>query len=143
MYVCIVVVVMRLRNRAQEMSRTQKNKKTEYHLGLLKAKLARFRTELMEGPKGGGVFSRSFSVSILSLSSLSLPLSLFSSLYVFVSAFHRIVALHLAHDSPVFPFSDMQVLCCSVCVVLHVLLCCSVVPCCSVLCAVLLCCGRR
>jgi uncharacterized protein len=27
-----------------EMSRTQKNKATEYHLGLLKAKLAKYRT---------------------------------------------------------------------------------------------------
>ncbi|GAA6005308.1 hypothetical protein JCM10207_002933 [Rhodosporidiobolus poonsookiae] len=32
-----------------EMSRTQKNKATEYHLGLLKAKLARYRAELLEG----------------------------------------------------------------------------------------------
>ncbi|CEQ40275.1 SPOSA6832_01873, partial [Sporobolomyces salmonicolor] len=33
----------------QEMARTQKNKATEYHLGLLKAKLARYRAELLEG----------------------------------------------------------------------------------------------
>ncbi|KAM0751526.1 P-loop containing nucleoside triphosphate hydrolase protein [Meredithblackwellia eburnea MCA 4105] len=32
----------------KEMSRTQKNKATEYHLGLLKAKLARYRAELLE-----------------------------------------------------------------------------------------------
>ncbi|GAA6007973.1 hypothetical protein JCM11491_006561 [Sporobolomyces phaffii] len=32
-----------------EMQRTQKNKATEYHLGLLKAKLARYRAELLEG----------------------------------------------------------------------------------------------
>ncbi|GAA5831162.1 hypothetical protein JCM11251_007778 [Rhodosporidiobolus azoricus] len=39
-----------------EMSRTQKNKATEYHLGLLKAKLARYRAELLEGQqtKSGG-----------------------------------------------------------------------------------------
>ncbi|KAI8806997.1 P-loop containing nucleoside triphosphate hydrolase protein [Cladochytrium replicatum] len=42
-----------------EISRTQKNKATEYHLGLLKAKLARYRTMLLEptgksGPKGAG-----------------------------------------------------------------------------------------
>jgi hypothetical protein len=43
----------------KEMSRTQKNKATEYHIGLLKAKLARYRTMLLEptsksGPKGEG-----------------------------------------------------------------------------------------
>lgn len=42
-----------------EMKRTQKNKATEYHLGLLKAKLAKYRTMLLEpvgksGPKGVG-----------------------------------------------------------------------------------------
>jgi hypothetical protein len=36
---------------AQEMARTQKNKATEHHLGMLKAKLAKLRTQLMEGPK--------------------------------------------------------------------------------------------
>ncbi|ORY90742.1 P-loop containing nucleoside triphosphate hydrolase protein [Leucosporidium creatinivorum] len=34
-----------------EMNRTQKNKATEYHLGLLKAKLARYRAELLEPEK--------------------------------------------------------------------------------------------
>jgi len=43
----------------KEMSRTQKNKATEYHIGLLKAKLARYRTMLLEptsksGSKGEG-----------------------------------------------------------------------------------------
>jgi len=37
-----------------EVSRTQKNKATEHHLGILKAKLARYRAQLMEGPKGAG-----------------------------------------------------------------------------------------
>jgi len=37
-----------------EMSRTQKNKATAKHLGLLKAKLAKLRTELLVGPKGAG-----------------------------------------------------------------------------------------
>ncbi|KAJ1966112.1 Ribosome-interacting GTPase 2 [Dipsacomyces acuminosporus] len=42
----------------REISRTQKNKATEYHLGLLKGKLAKYRAELVEvktgGPKGEG-----------------------------------------------------------------------------------------
>ncbi|OMJ25965.1 Developmentally-regulated GTP-binding protein 2 [Smittium culicis] len=42
----------------REISRTQKNKATEYHLGLLKGKLAKYRAELLEpkgtGPKGEG-----------------------------------------------------------------------------------------
>lgn len=33
----------------EEMSRTQKNKATEYHLGLLKAKLAKYRSAIIEG----------------------------------------------------------------------------------------------
>ncbi|KAI9215820.1 developmentally regulated GTP-binding protein, partial [Blastocladiella britannica] len=43
----------------REMAKTQKNKATEYHLGLLKAKLAKYRLQLLEptgksGPKGEG-----------------------------------------------------------------------------------------
>ncbi len=45
----------------EEMARTQKNKATEYHLGLLKAKLAKYRSAIIEGqikaasgPKGEG-----------------------------------------------------------------------------------------
>lgn len=43
----------------KEIARTQKNKATEYHLGLLKAKLAKYRQTLLEptgksGPKGEG-----------------------------------------------------------------------------------------
>jgi uncharacterized protein len=36
-----------------EMARTQKNKATEYHLGLLKAKLAKYRTQLLEPTSRG------------------------------------------------------------------------------------------
>jgi ribosome-interacting GTPase 1 len=32
-----------------EMSRTQKNKATEYHLGTLKAKIAKLRSQIIEG----------------------------------------------------------------------------------------------
>ncbi|KAI4457151.1 developmentally-regulated gtp-binding protein 2 [Holotrichia oblita] len=35
----------------KEISRTQKNKATEYHLGLLKAKLAKYRSQLLEPQK--------------------------------------------------------------------------------------------
>ena len=36
------------------MARTQKNKATSYHLGMLKAKLAKMRRELIEPKSGGG-----------------------------------------------------------------------------------------
>jgi len=36
-----------------EMARTQKNKATEFHIGTLKAKLAKLRAELIN-PKGSG-----------------------------------------------------------------------------------------
>ena len=35
-----------------EMNRTQKNKATSYHLGILKAKLAKLKRELIEGGTG-------------------------------------------------------------------------------------------
>lgn len=40
-----------------EMARTQKNKATEHHVGLLKAKLAKLKREIIEGGKkaGGGI----------------------------------------------------------------------------------------
>ena len=37
-----------------EMARTQKNKATNYHLGTLKAKLAKLRNELLIESSGGG-----------------------------------------------------------------------------------------
>lgn len=39
----------------EEMARTQKNKATEHHIGLLKARLAKLRTQMIEGTsqKGG------------------------------------------------------------------------------------------
>lgn len=37
-----------------EMARTQKNKATEYHIGLLKAKLAKYRSQLLEGDSKSG-----------------------------------------------------------------------------------------
>ena len=35
-----------------EMARTQKNKATSYHVGILKAKLAKLKRELIEGSGG-------------------------------------------------------------------------------------------
>ncbi|GAA6006939.1 Rbg2p [Rhodotorula paludigena] len=42
-------VLEKIKQIEEEMARTQKNKATEYHLGLLKAKLARYRAQLLEG----------------------------------------------------------------------------------------------
>lgn len=50
-----------------EYARTQKNKATEGHLGLLKAKISKLKRELLEtastGKKGGGAGERGFEVS--------------------------------------------------------------------------------
>ncbi len=44
-----------------EVNRTQRNKATEYHLGQLKAKLAKLRTQLLEPTTKGGSCSLIFS----------------------------------------------------------------------------------
>ncbi|KAH0916358.1 hypothetical protein HID58_030804 [Brassica napus] len=44
-------IIERIREIEAEMARTQKNKATEYHLGQLKAKIAKLRTQLLEPPK--------------------------------------------------------------------------------------------
>lgn len=46
-------IIEKIKDIEHEMSRTQKNKATEGHLGSLKAKLAKLRRELMEVPKKG------------------------------------------------------------------------------------------
>lgn len=46
-----------------EMARTQKNKATSFHLGLLKAKLAKLRKEAITGTKGPGGSHEGFDVS--------------------------------------------------------------------------------
>lgn len=43
----------KIREIEEEMKRTQKNKATEYHLGVLKAKIAQLRRELLMPKKGG------------------------------------------------------------------------------------------
>lgn len=49
-------ILDKIKDIENEIARTQKNKATEHHLGLLKAKLARYRSELLEHDKksGGG-----------------------------------------------------------------------------------------
>jgi len=49
-------VLERIAEIEDEMNKTQKNKKTEYHLGRLKAQLAKLRRELLDPAKskGGG-----------------------------------------------------------------------------------------
>eukprot|EP00742_Colponemidia_sp_Colp-10_P003488 GILJ01003715.1.p1 GENE.GILJ01003715.1~~GILJ01003715.1.p1 ORF type:complete len:367 (+),score=60.62 GILJ01003715.1:81-1181(+) len=46
-------IVERIKDIEAEINRTQKNKATEYHLGLLKARLAKLRSQLLEPPKSG------------------------------------------------------------------------------------------
>jgi hypothetical protein len=59
-YLAVIMGILeKIADIEKEMSKTQKNKATEYHLGLLKAKLAKYRTMLLEptgkaGPKGEG-----------------------------------------------------------------------------------------
>ena len=45
-----------------EMARTQKNKATEYHIGLLRAKLAKLRMQLLEPDKKSGKSGEGFDV---------------------------------------------------------------------------------
>lgn len=46
----------------KEIARTQKNKATEYHLGLLKAKLAKYRSQLIEPSKSASAKGEGFDV---------------------------------------------------------------------------------
>nr|CAG4643924.1 EOG090X05AE [Lepidurus arcticus] len=46
----------------KEIAKTQKNKATEYHLGLLKAKLAKYRSQLLEPSKKAGEKGEGFDV---------------------------------------------------------------------------------
>ncbi|KAF2093880.1 GTP-binding protein [Rhizodiscina lignyota] len=60
----MVNITEKIKEIEQEMARTQKNKATEYHLGLLKGKLARLRAQLLEpGPGSGGGGGAGFDVS--------------------------------------------------------------------------------
>ncbi|KAA8563745.1 hypothetical protein EYC84_011763 [Monilinia fructicola] len=60
----MVNITEKIKEIEDEMRRTQKNKATEYHLGLLKGKLARYRAQLLEpGPGAGGAGGTGFDVS--------------------------------------------------------------------------------
>ncbi|KAF9516382.1 hypothetical protein BS47DRAFT_680913 [Hydnum rufescens UP504] len=55
-------VLEKIKQIEEEMARTQKNKATEYHLGLLKAKLARYRQQLLEPTSKSGKAGEGFDV---------------------------------------------------------------------------------
>ncbi|KZP00711.1 developmentally regulated GTP-binding protein [Calocera viscosa TUFC12733] len=55
-------VIEKIKEIEEEMARTQKNKATEYHLGLLKAKLARYRAQLLEPTTKSGKAGEGFDV---------------------------------------------------------------------------------
>ncbi|KAF2263843.1 GTP-binding protein [Lojkania enalia] len=60
----MVNITDKIKEIEEEMRRTQKNKATEYHLGLLKGKLARLRAQLLEpAPGSGGGGGSGFDVS--------------------------------------------------------------------------------
>lgn len=52
----------RIKEIEDEMNKTQKNKKTEYHLGRLKAQLAKLRRELLDPVSGGPQSQDGFAV---------------------------------------------------------------------------------
>lgn len=51
LFSCFFIILQEIE---AEMARTQKNKATNYHLGTLKAKLAKLRNELLIESSGGG-----------------------------------------------------------------------------------------
>jgi len=56
-------ILEKIKDIEEEMKRTQKNKATEYHLGLLKAKLAKYRAELLTPSSGPGGEGKGFDVA--------------------------------------------------------------------------------
>lgn len=55
-------ILDRIRDLEKEMERTQRNKATEHHFGLMKARLAKLRSELLEPPKKTGDKGAGFDV---------------------------------------------------------------------------------
>jgi len=56
-------IVQKIQEIEAEMARTQKNKATSFHLGILKAKLAKLRRELLTPSGGGGGAGEGFDVA--------------------------------------------------------------------------------
>lgn len=56
-------ILERIRDIEAEMAKTQKNKATEYHLGLLKAKLSKLRSELISESSKSGAAGSGFEVN--------------------------------------------------------------------------------
>jgi small GTP-binding protein len=52
----------KLKDLEKEMERTQRNKATEHHFGLMKARLAKLRSQLLEPPKKSGAVGEGFDV---------------------------------------------------------------------------------
>nr|XP_011464871.1 PREDICTED: developmentally-regulated G-protein 3-like isoform X1 [Fragaria vesca subsp. vesca] len=60
----MATLMQKIKDIEDEMARTQKNKATAHHLGLLKAKLAKLRRDLLEPTtKGGGGAGEGFDVT--------------------------------------------------------------------------------
>src|SRR5699024_3163652 len=55
-------IVERIKDIEFEISRTQKNKATEYHIGRLKAQLAKLRSQVLEGSKTTSAKGEGFDV---------------------------------------------------------------------------------
>merc|ERR1712130_27699 len=60
---CNMSLVQKIKEIEEEMARTQKNKATNLHLGILKAKLAKYKRELLLPKGGGGGGGEGFDVS--------------------------------------------------------------------------------
>lgn len=56
-------ILERIKEIELELSRTQKNKATTTHIGMLKSQLARLRTQMMEGSSSGGGGHEGFAVA--------------------------------------------------------------------------------
>lgn len=65
-----ITSLLELKEIEAEMARTQKNKATNYHLGTLKAKLAKLRNELLIEQGGGGGGGRKFFIYHIELYSM-------------------------------------------------------------------------